>query len=373
MYARVSAQYEWIRKQVCGLSDEPPAYMECTEEMKFSDTPSSQPTTTSQPTTSAPTYSQLPDGKMRLLIVVTLDDYPEETGWSLALLGSNDAIFEVPIGAYEGKDALQTKEYIVEVDENMFYQLTIEDDYADGFEGTIYVYEGVFVSSDARLVHEPGFSNLEELSHVFYVGDNPENILTLVFDFDPYPEEVAYELMDSDENILALQWVGSFEEGTESASIEIPIYSTATGDQEYFLILWDSGSDGLCCGGGYELYLGSPEENNLLISGGEYGEKESKEFIVEGTVPSMSPSVGPTVSLQPSTSVKPTYAMIGEVGPSAVIAKSNLNDENNMNQTPSTNGVRDCKGRGLGRDRFVYFFGSRATATLPLLLLLVLL
>ena len=61
VYARVSAQYEWIRKQVCGLSDEPPAYMECTEEMKFSEGFSFQPTaSTLVETTYIPTNSPSP-------------------------------------------------------------------------------------------------------------------------------------------------------------------------------------------------------------------------------------------------------------------------------------------------------------------------
>ena len=32
VYSRVSAQYDWIREQVCGHSEEPPEYLQCTEE-----------------------------------------------------------------------------------------------------------------------------------------------------------------------------------------------------------------------------------------------------------------------------------------------------------------------------------------------------
>jgi len=374
VYARVSAQHDWIREQVCGLSDEPPDYLQCTQDMKFPPPPSPGPTTL-KPTSPMPTHSPLPDGKKRLLVVVTLDKFPEDTGWSLATLDGGDVIYEVPIGTYEANDRLKRYEYEFEVDGDMFYQLKIKDQFADGFGGTIDVYDGALISSKTRLVQEPGFSSVsgKEVTHGFFVGDNPANMLTLVFNFDPFADEVAFELKDSRGNILALMWFDSFEKGTESARVEIPIYSSETGDQSYSLTLWDSGSDGICCGGGYELFLGSPEENNLLKSGGDYGTDETVEFTVKGFAPSMSPSTAPSVSPsgqptnhpteshQPSTSISPTFAMIGKSAEATgAIAQINENDESNMNQTPSSSAIQNWR----SRIHLVYFSGLAATLLL---------
>mmetsp|Transcript_29203 Transcript_29203/g.45154 ORF Transcript_29203/g.45154 Transcript_29203/m.45154 type:complete len:659 (+) Transcript_29203:243-2219(+) len=372
VYSRVSAQHDWIREQVCGLSTEPPDYLQCTGQMKFTAPPSPRPTTP-KPTAPLPTYSPLPDGRKRLLVVVTLDRYPEDTGWSLATLDGSDVIYENPIGTYEGYDKFKSYEYNFEVDGNLFYQLKVKDQFADGFGGTIDVHDGAVISSKTRIVHEPGFSEVsgKEVSHVFFVGEVPENMLTLVLDFDDWAEEVAFELKDSRGNMLALEWFGSFPSGTESATVKIPIYSFDTGDQIYNLTFWDSGSDGFCCGGGYTLFLGSPEENNMLKRGGDYGAGEKFQFIIEGSAPSMSPSSSPsarpsmqptnvpTVSQQPSTTMKPTFAQVRN--PTEVIAQVSENDGGSINP-PSSAGVQNWR----GRVHLVYVLGS-ATSLLLIL------
>jgi len=374
VYARVSAQHAWIREQVCGLSTEPPPYLQCGEEMKFTAAPSPPPTTLKP--VPMPTYSPLPDGRKRLLVVVNLDRYPQDIGWSLATLDGDDVIFDLPIGTYEGTEKFNRYEYIFEVDgNNLFYQLKIKDAFADGFGGTIDVYDGAIISTKTRLVAEPGFSDVSgtEVSHGFFVGDVPENKLTLVLNFDDWAEEVAFELKDSRGNILALSWFDSFASGTESATVEIPIYASETGDQSYNMTFWDSGSDGFCCGGGYELFLGSPEENNSLKRGGDYGAEETFQFIVKGSAPSMSPSSSPsaipstpptnvpTITHQPSGTItlKPTFGSIGiPVDPTGVIAQSNgENDGININQLSSSNGVRSWQ----GRVHLAYSLGSLAT------------
>lgn len=334
--------------------------------MKFTTPPSPLPTTLKP--IPVPTYSPLPDGRKRLLVVVTLDRHPEDTGWSLATLDGSEVIYELPIGTYEGNEKFKRFEYMFEVGGNQFYQLLVKDVFGDGFEGTIDVYDGAIVSSK-RLLKEPGFTKVsgQEVSHGFFVGEDPANVLTLVFDFDDWAEEVAFELKDSSGNILALSWFNSFSHGTESATVEIPIYSLETGDQSYNLTLWDSGSDGICCGGSYELYLGSPEENNLLTRGGDFGSEEIFQFTIDGFAPSMSPSSSPsvspsgqptnvpTVSHQPSTTMKPTFGAIGV--PTEAIAQLNKNDESNINQTPSSDGIHNWQ----GRVHLAYFLGSAAT------------
>ena len=343
----------------------------------------------------------LSGGRKRLLVVVNLDEHPEDTGWILTTYDGSDVIFDLPIGTYGGNDKSKRYEYSFEVDGNLFYQLKVKDLFGNGFQGTIDVYDGAIISSQTRLVAEPGFfeEDGEEVSHVFFVGEGPPNVLTLVFDFqyDVWAEEVAFHLNDSRGNSLALS-LFNFAPGTESETVEIPIYSLETGDQSYNLTIWDSGFDGLCCGGFYELYLGSPEDNNLLKRGGDYGFMEIVPFTIEGFAPpsmspSSSPSVSPTfeptnthqpsttmsppsspsvspssqptnvptVTHQPSTMIKPTGA-IGVPSPKEAIAQLNKNAESNINQTPSSDGNPNWQGRVL----LVYFLGPAATLLLLL-------
>ena len=364
VYSRISAQYNWIREQVCGHSDEPPAYFQCTEDMKFTPPPTPSPPTM-KPTTPMPTHSPLPDGRKRLLVVVTLDQFPEDTGWRLASLDEQEVIFDIPRGTYDQKQKGQRLEYDFEVDGEKFYELKVSDVFADGFTGTIDVYDGALISSETTLVHEPGFSQKSgsEVRHAFYVGDNPPNYLTLQLDFDPYPEEVAFEVKDSSGVSLVLKWFNTFEKGTTSADVVIPIYGNEAGDQNYKIAFWDSGSDGLCCGGQYALFLGPPMESNLLVSGADYGKLEIKEFMVKGYMPSVSPSFTPSVmpSYQPSnyptTTQQPsitqtmshTFAMIGKPPESTDgVAQINKNDENGLaDQIPSSSGSIQSNRRGL--------------------------
>ncbi len=339
--------------------------------------PPSPPPTTPKPVP-MPTYSPLPDGRKRLLVVVNLDRYPQDIGWRLSTLDGDDIIFDLPIGTYEGTEKFNRYEYNFEVDgNNKFYQLKIKDVFGDGFGGTIDVYDGAIISPKTRLVAESGFSDVSgtEVRHGFFVGSNPENFVTLVLNFDDWAEEVAFELKDSRGNILALSWFDAFPSGTESATVEIPIYSSMTGDQSYTMSFWDSGSDGFCCGGGYELFLGSPEENNSLKRGGDFGAEEIFQFIVKGSAPSMTPSSSPsampsaqptnvpTITHQPSTT-KPTFGSIGiPVDPTGAIAQSNgENDGININQLAASSGVRNWQ----DRVHLVYSLGSAAAFLLLL-------
>jgi hypothetical protein len=353
--------------------------------MMFTTTPSSQPSTSMSPSSSSqptnvPTVTVSPSsqpspmptlsgGRKRLLVVVNLDEHPEDTGWILTTYDGSDVIFDLPIGTYGGNDKFKRYEYNFEVDGNLFYQLKVKDLFGNGFQGSIDVYDGAIISSQTRLVAEPGFfeEDGEEVSHVFFVGEDPPNVLTLVFDFqdDIWAEEVAFHLNDSRGNSLALSLFDTFAPGTESETVEIPIYSLETGDQSYNLTIWDSESDGLCCGGFYELYLGSPEDNNLLKRGGDYGSGEIVQFTIKGFAPpSMSPSSSPSVSpsSQPTTTNVPTVTHHPTPAEANAIAQLNKNAESNINQTPSSDGNPNWQGRVL----LVYFLGSAATLLLLL-------
>jgi len=323
VYSRISAQYDWIQTHVCELSMNPPDLFNCLARAQVDapttpkPIPPTSPAPTKQPVTPAPvtpppTRSPLIDGKERLLVIVELDDWPAETGWKLTTLSSEEeeeVIYEMAIGSYTYSDASKILEYELLVDSENFYNLTIYDASANGFAGSLTVYEGAIVSDATHLVKEPGFTGVSgtSISHGFYVGSSPEQFLTLNFAFDDFADEVAYEIKnDNDDIIFALAWFKTFESDVVEASMIIPIYGPDQGDQQYTLRLWDDGNDGICCSwgdGGYQLFVGDSGENILLRSGGQYGSGEAVQFVVEGDPP-------PTMSPTPNPSNSPTpYAI----------------------------------------------------------------
>ena len=185
--------------------------------------------------------------------------------------------------------------------------------YGNGFGGTVTIVDQQ-QDNNAMLVKEPGFSQVSgtSVTHGFYVGSSTSNnilypsnyqYLTLKFDFDMFAHEVAYEIKNDYDNVIfALAWFQTYETNTPNAKIRIPIYGSEKGDQTYTLRIWDSGNDGICCSwgnGGYELYLGDPDDTTggfLLKRGsGDYGSKETFQFLIEGDEPpSSTPTYNPT-------------------------------------------------------------------------------
>jgi hypothetical protein len=204
---------------------------------------------TPAPVTPAPTRSPLEGGLKRVLIVLKLDDSPEDTGWKLTTMNENEIVYEVPVGQYTSDQAGSSVEYEFEVDGEQFYHLTIYDGPGDGFSGTMAVYgDGGVVSMQNMLVQEPGFSRVSgtEVKHAFYVGDNPDQVVSLRLKFDYYPNEVAYELRNTNGNItMGLAWFETFQSGTKNAVVKIPVYGPEKGDQKYEFQIWDAGGEKL--------------------------------------------------------------------------------------------------------------------------------
>ena len=330
VYARVSAQYEWIQSNICEYSANPPKWYDCPVK-KVGSTPTKKPTMVPKPTSSpvvtpSPTFSPLSDGQRRLLIVLELDDSPYDTGFTLTTLSNDNSdedsdateLFKVPIGSYDAfVSSNKVHKYEAVVDNEAFYNMTILDRDGNGFEGSLTVYDITNSSStttETQLMKEPGFRSGTSVSHGFYVGSSPEQFLTLSFTFDIFAHEVAYEVMNKNDDIIfAISWFQTFTTQDSSAKIVIPIYGTKKGEQTYTLRLWDSGDDGICClwgFGGYELYLGDPDNDDddgtLLTSGGEYESKETFQFVIgEETIP---PSVSPTPQPSNTPTLEPTLS-----------------------------------------------------------------
>lgn len=200
----------------------------------------------------------------------------------------------------------QQQQEIIEkevVEPENFYKLIIYDRDQDGFQGIMAVYDGESTARSNLLLFEPGFSSKSKgsVTHGFYVGSNPPNVLTLDIKFDSNPNQLAWILTNKEDNLqLFFRWFDFYTEAFVSVQETIPIYGSERGMQEYQLTVYDSAGDGLCCSSGfgsYSLYLGpSMSSNNLITSGSQYLTDEFYTFKVGGSDLVSSPNPPPSPS-----------------------------------------------------------------------------
>ena len=283
VYARVSAQYDWIRGTICSKSRYPPIWYNCP---------------TLAPLSVPPTASPIPATMMYLYIVIELDHNPTETGWRLSTLSdygtiisddgdaatvvestNKQVIFDIPIGFYgifsSPGDVLQ---YQVLINTESWINLTIFDSASNGFAGKFDVYvDGM----DKALVSEPGFTDISgnAVSYAIYTGTSPVQFLTLLFDTSTEVVNgvvVSYEIRNDDDDIIfALAWNKIYDSYSSSSVIKIPIYGPDRGDQSYTLRFWNGYIP-------YELYLGDPNIDGTLLNDSTDNAGEVFQFTVEG-------------------------------------------------------------------------------------------
>jgi len=127
VYARISAEYDWISSQVCEMSTNPPAYLGCRK-------------TQTAASILSPNISRM---NSVVTIAIELDDMPEDTGWVLeedpgvaaktASAGRFVRIVgpsQIPFDSYSSPRTVVTQ--LVEVDPNEQYRLTLLDRGGDG-------------------------------------------------------------------------------------------------------------------------------------------------------------------------------------------------------------------------------------------------
>ncbi len=141
-----------------------------------------------------------------------------------------------------------------------------------------------------------------------YTAGKPTNI-TIEIKFDFYPEEVGWLVQSiSDRHVNKYVSIGTYSGATYQNKI-IKETVEVDFDKEYRFVLFDKGSNGLCCiygKGKYNVYHSSSFTSNSeasvpLFSGGTFYSKthDEKRFIL--TLASDAPSLLPSISSQPST------------------------------------------------------------------------
>jgi hypothetical protein len=121
VYSRVSSGFDWIRSQVCWLSDDPPSYFQCTDDERGPTStrmPTAEPISTADTVTSIPvqneglaaglkTYPDIdsiltPEKKsdmVPLTMEIQMDSNSQDIGWFISTTGGI-LVYEMPIGSY---------------------------------------------------------------------------------------------------------------------------------------------------------------------------------------------------------------------------------------------------------------------------------
>eukprot|EP00986_Skeletonema_menzelii_P004185 scaffold1404_cov132-Skeletonema_menzelii.AAC.3 len=274
--------------------------------------------------TLSPTKSVRPtvsDG-YQMTIVLQLDEFPREIGWSITSIDSMTTYMKRVPGYYR-----ESKKLIVEtvpLPEGSNAIFTITDDEGDGFEegyfqiytadGSLIVDEsGVFASSKSVNVFAGKPSTLSPtVSMVPSVSPAPTHGLypiTIVLQFDQWATETGISLSSLDGKVLHEWPPGSFAEPNQRfvETIKFPYES------EVMFRATDTGGDGFCCiygDGSITIFAGNDaaDESAMIESKtGEFQSELSFSFRV-GPPPTSSPTVTliPTVSSTNSISESPT-------------------------------------------------------------------
>lgn len=102
--------------------------------------------------------------------------------------------------------------------------------------------------------------------------------IELVLNFDNYPEEVSWDISNSDNEIVASG--DNYADQPDLSSIQI---EECLDNGTYTLTVRDSYGDGLCCRYGEGSYSLETENGTVLASGDEYGFTEATTFTINGS------------------------------------------------------------------------------------------
>ena len=374
VYARVSEHASWIRQMVCGDADRSVLPDWC----RGVNVPRLDPTPTAAPETERPTAAPTPDRgpPVCLTLVLELDDYPEDVGWSVVGMGdasgrssrsADDDVVAVRVpGHYAGMKGMTTMEEVclprgrpeaspwASAGASDLYSFVLVDRKADGMvDGLSWRSEGGFglylgSSRTGTLLAEgtggfglvaastfeigpegagggggggrasgamsgtgtgtygtgtSGAASGTSISNYFpeweaWVNKETEDrsaaasaasatstkCLTLVLDFDDYPEDVGWALVGMtggpgggpagrsvDDDVVAVRAPGHYT-GRMGVLREQVCVDAASGreDSRYGFVLVDRRGDGMKAGsdGAYALYDGNTLDGDLVARGG---------------------------------------------------------------------------------------------------------
>jgi len=278
--------------------------------------PTLSPTTSLRPTVS--------DG-YQMTIVIMLDNFPKETGWSITSKDSTATYMKRVPGYYREANKLIVETVPLPEGSNAIF--TITDKEGDGLccengEGYFQIYTadgslvvdegGAFASSKSvnvfagkPLTLSPTVSMVPSASSAPSQGLYP---MTIDLQFDQWATETGISILSLDGNVL-YEWSPGFFGANQRfvETLQLPYES------EVIFRATDSGGDGFCCtygDGSITIYAGNDAADETAVIESKTGEFQSElsfSFLV-GPPPTSSPAVTsiPTASKTNSISGSPT-------------------------------------------------------------------
>lgn len=285
VYSRVSGVKDWIDQNVCDLSSNPPASCGASGNGGNGDSGGNGGVNT---------------GDNEVVIRVTYDDFPMETGWTLRdSSGTTIASQATASFASPGETVVRT----VNVADGA-YTFEMTDEYADGIccqygrgEATVTVNGEVAVESDGSFQ-----SLFSDTFDVVGLSSGPSVAYRLDVTYDDYPYETSWSLKSrATGKVVASS--GFDEVFTPSFSLSQDV-ELVTGD-EYDLEILDSVGDGMCCqfgNGSIALYaiVDGFDEFMITASNGSFGTSQNNIF----TIPELTSRNGKPIKKKPAKKAK---------------------------------------------------------------------
>jgi secreted trypsin-like serine protease len=144
VYSRISSAFDWIRSEVCLLSNDPPSYFECTGAERGQTSTGTSTTGTSATNTADPIPVQAEESStglqpnqdikstlnsghssemVPLTIEIQMDSNSEDVGWFLSTTGG-EMVLEVPNGSYAYPNAYVKQKILVQSDTRYLFGIT---------------------------------------------------------------------------------------------------------------------------------------------------------------------------------------------------------------------------------------------------------
>jgi trypsin len=269
VYSRVSGVKDWIDARICELSSSPPASCGPTD---------GSSTETGSGNTDAVDSNT---GDNEVVIEVTYDGFPVETGWTLRD-SAGTLIAGQATGSFSTEDGTVSKTAFVA---EGAYSFELTDTYGDGFccdygrgefkitvngEPVVTGSNGAFQDVTAETFNVVG------LNAAPAAGDYRLDVA-----YDEYPYETSWSLQSLTTGAVVA--ASGFDEVTESGFFLSESVGLVPGD-EYQLVILDSVGDGMCCAfgeGSIALYATVDGMDELITSSsGAFGTSQTNVFTV---------------------------------------------------------------------------------------------
>eukprot|EP00585_Thalassiosira_rotula_P012385 CAMPEP_0196132222 /NCGR_PEP_ID=MMETSP0910-20130528/1936_1 /TAXON_ID=49265 /ORGANISM="Thalassiosira rotula, Strain GSO102" /LENGTH=1503 /DNA_ID=CAMNT_0041391811 /DNA_START=348 /DNA_END=4859 /DNA_ORIENTATION=- len=275
------------------------------------------PAGTNSPTVShAPTWDGYP-----LTLLIQLDDFSRETGFSITSADKKITYLERRQGYYKKSQMVVEK---VQIPEGVKALLTFTDEGGDGIcceNG--HGYFQLYSDQGSLILDESGiFSN--GVNRTFVVGE-PQTLpptvsssptvsvapsfnvfpITIAVQLDQWSDETGFSIQSIDGSNTFYDWpTGSFSDQSSDLIFETVLLPR---DTEMNLRVTDKGGDGFCClyGEGYvKIYAGESAEDESALLAFKSAEFESDLSIIFQAGPA--PSVSPATTSSPTDSAAKT-------------------------------------------------------------------